>query len=177
MDGKRETSRHARRTGEAVAREHAHGAAEAAEDGGAAFAEAAERGRHQVSRLIEEGSERLRGGLDAAAAVASGFGGGTALSRSSGEFARGLQDVGQLWTEMAQDMLRDGVAATQTLLRCRTLGDVIGMQSALLRGRLESFIDRSARLAEISTRLFVGVTQAAGEVGAERSRAAGAARR
>ena len=81
-------------------------------------------------------------------------GGGPPGFRADRVAARGWQEAGQIWAEFAQDAMRQSFEATQRLMSCRNLGDVMRAQNEILRVGLDSFLDKSARLSDISARLI-----------------------
>ena len=166
---KRETTRAARRaTDEAAdmasetARESGRGAADLAERGGEAG--------HKVERL----AERQAGTLKRAARVTEMTGeravaaGAAAWSRSGEAVADGLQEAGRIWVELAQDTLKRGMQATEQMLRCRTLSDVIEAHNELLRSGFDTLTETSQRLTDVSARILAAVAEPVGAHG-ERS--------
>jgi phasin family protein len=126
----------------------------------------------QVSRAADAVRESVQGATASTERLAEqvtqlfGFGGerGQELTRQSTQnmqavtqtstvLARGFQDVSQEYLNALREQLQrhaDGVAA---LLRCRSVQDVIAAQSEFLRTSLESTVEGTRRLAEVSTRV------------------------
>ena len=155
---KRESARQGRRAADETAdatAETASDAAEMTEQAG----EAADEAGHKIERLAERQGETMRRTARAAeevgeraAAVSA-----EAWSRSGKAVASGFQEAGRIWVELAQDTVKQGMQATEQMLRCRTLGDVMQTQSELMRDGLDSFIEKSLRLSDISARVLAEV--------------------
>jgi hypothetical protein len=97
--------------------------------------------------------------------------------QSNGEAAaNGMQEASLLWSELAQDALRQNVETAQNLMRCRTLGELIEVQTDWMRRSLDNFVGRGTRISELSARLALdAVTRFGGaaEANADRARRAG----
>jgi hypothetical protein len=88
-----------------------------------------------------------------------------AIVRSNGEDAANrMQEVGLLWNELAQDAMRQNVEAAQNLMRCRTVGELMAVQSDWMRRSLDNLLVRGARLSELSAELALdAMTRFGGE--------------
>ena len=78
-----------------------------------------------------------------------------AVAVNGEEAANRMQEAGILWSQLAQDALRQNVETAQNLMRCRTFGEVIEVQSDWMRRSLDNFLGRSARLSELSAQLAI----------------------
>ena len=76
--------------------------------------------------------------------------------------AGGLQDIAQAWVDYARQVTDRTSAATEALLKCRSFNDMLGVQSELMRGHLQAFLDQSSKLAEITNRMAARSIDAAG---------------
>jgi hypothetical protein len=71
--------------------------------------------------------------------------------------------------EYMQDAMKQNMEATETLMRCRTFGDFVQAQSEYMRHSLDTMLERSARISDISARIFAEATQPMAQlVGRER---------
>lgn len=98
-----------------------------------------------------------------------------ALRINGDEAASRMEEASLLWSELAQDALRQNVETAQNLMRCRTLGELMEVQSHWMRRSLDNFFGRGARLSEISTQLcFDAMTRfgSAAEANLDRARRA-----
>jgi len=66
---------------------------------------------------------------------------------------RGLQDVSREWFELSQKRLQTNLEGLNALARCRSMNDLVEVQSSLIRDNLEQTVDNSRRLAELTIRL------------------------
>jgi hypothetical protein len=177
MDAKKETARSARHAGD----EAAGTTKEATERTGAAVRDFAEASREKAERFTDQQSETVEHGVRAAAEVGERLAAGTAagadaLARSGSAIAKGWQDAGRIWVELAQDAVKESVEATESFWRCRNLGDILQAQSAYLRHSLDLFLDKSTQISDLSARMIAEATQnlaaRGGEPQSEASRAA-----
>jgi hypothetical protein len=83
-----------------------------------------------------------------------------AVAQSATILARGLEDVSREWFDRSQDRVYLNLEGYQALLRCRTVHDLIAVQSSLVRRNLEQTVENSQRIAE----LMLDVSEQAGEV-------------
>jgi phasin family protein len=75
-----------------------------------------------------------------------------ALVRSSTAFARGLQEVQQLWLGFAQASLQDGAAVARALAAARTPREVFQLQSDYARATFDKLMAESGRASQLSLR-------------------------
>ena len=77
--------------------------------------------------------------------------------------AAGLQDIAQAWVDYAQQVMDRTTEATESLMKCRSFNDMLGVQAELMRGHLQAFLDQSTKLAEITNRMTARSIDAIGE--------------
>ncbi len=126
----------------------------------------------QVSRAADAVRESVHGATDTTERLADqvvqlfGFSGdrGQELTRQSTQnmqavtqtstvLVRGFQDVSQECLNVLREQLQRNVDGVTALLRCRSVQDVMAAQSEFLRTSLESTVEGTRWLAEVSTRL------------------------
>jgi hypothetical protein len=88
---------------------------------------------------------------------------GKATADASSAVAVGLQDVAQAWVDYARQVMDRTTEATESLLKCRSFNDMLGVQAELMRGHLQAFLDQSTKLAEITNRMAARSIDALGE--------------
>ena len=76
----------------------------------------------------------------------------TSLSTAS-ELARGVQDVSREWFELSQKRLLKNLDGLSSLAQCRSVPDLMAVQTALIRDNLEQTLDNSRRMAELTRQL------------------------
>jgi len=90
----------------------------------------------------------------------------TATTDAGAAVAAGLQDIAQAWVGYAQQVMDRTTEATESLLKCRSFNDMLGVQAELMRGHLQAFLDQSTKLAEITNRMAARSIGAIGEAAA-----------
>jgi len=76
-----------------------------------------------------------------------------AVSEASTILARGVQDASREWFGLVQDRLEKNLDGFNELVRCRSVQDLITVQSDLMRDTLEQTIHTSRRIAQLSVRV------------------------
>jgi hypothetical protein len=76
-----------------------------------------------------------------------------AAAQSSTALARGFQDVSREVADRSQKRLQRNLDGLQALARCRSMTDVVEVQSSLLRDNLEQTMENSRRIAELTIQM------------------------
>ena len=76
-----------------------------------------------------------------------------AVSEASTVLARGFQEVSHEWIGLVQDQASKNVDALNRLVGCRSVQDLVTVQSDLVRDNLRQAIDTGRRVAEVSLRV------------------------
>jgi hypothetical protein len=117
--------------------------------------------------VIRETSERLTGsareGLRQASAASSA--GAEAAIRTGSSFAEGMQEITSAWAHYAEEVMRQTSEASRALIGCRSLTDMFEIQSKLLSGNLQAFLDQSSKIAEIAGQMATRPFEALKQVG------------
>ena len=143
----------------AKAGEHAvRAGAEAARRGTETAHQAAQSGLKMVSEVAQRSVDQFT--------TAFGFSGDSAdevartssrnlqaVTDSGAVLARGLQDISQEWMTFAQGRLRQNLDGFNRLAGCRSLQDVVQVQSDLARTGLEETINSTRTIAQLSLRV------------------------
>lgn len=95
------------------------------------------------------------------------------VARSNTVLTQGIQDLSREWLELSQKRLQTNLDGLNALARCRSVNDIVTVQSSLIRDNLEQTVDNSRRMAELTMQLAdeatrtvtVGVKQFAERVG------------
>ena len=66
---------------------------------------------------------------------------------------RGLQEVSREVVSRSQQRLQRNLDGLQALARCRSITDLVEVQSSLLRDNLEQTLENSRRLAELTLQM------------------------
>jgi hypothetical protein len=76
-----------------------------------------------------------------------------AVAQSSTVLSRGLQEVSREVVSRSQQRLQRNLDGWQALARCRSMTDLVEVQSSLLRDNLEQTLENSRRLAELTLQM------------------------
>jgi hypothetical protein len=76
-----------------------------------------------------------------------------AVVQSSSVLARGLQDVSREVFERSRTRLQKNLDGFGELARCRSVQDLVAIQTALMRDNLEQTVDNTRRLAELTIQI------------------------
>jgi hypothetical protein len=76
-----------------------------------------------------------------------------AVAQSSTALARGLQEMSREVVSRSQQRLQRNLDGLQALARCRSITDLVEVQSSLLRDNLEQTLENSRRLAELTLQM------------------------
>jgi hypothetical protein len=67
--------------------------------------------------------------------------------------AEAVAEMTNAWAHYAEEVMRQTSEASRALIACRNLGDMFEIQSRLMRGNLQAFLDQTTKLADIAGRL------------------------
>jgi len=76
-----------------------------------------------------------------------------AVAQSSAALARGIQDVTREVFELSQKRWQTNLDGLNQLASCRSLTDLMALQSSLIRSNLEQTINNSRRIAELTAQV------------------------
>ena len=76
-----------------------------------------------------------------------------ALTEASTVIAKGAQELSREWLDLAQDRHAKNIDGIKRLAGCRSVQDLIAVQSDLLRDGVQELISTNKRFAELSVRL------------------------
>ncbi len=140
----------------ARASEHAvRASAEAARRGAETAQQAAQSGLNMVSEVTQRSMDQFTRAFGFSAGDADEVARASSrnlqsVTDSGAVLARGLQDISREWVTFAQDRLRQNFEGFHRLANCRTLQDVVQVQSDLARTGLEETINSARTIAQLS---------------------------
>ncbi|MCH6589193.1 MAG: phasin family protein [Proteobacteria bacterium] len=107
-------------------------------------------GREQVETAVKAGAGAFKGYGDLA-----GFGKDNvqAVMTSGAILAKGVQDLNDVWLGLARASVEDAVGAAKALFGCKTLPEVVELQTGLAQAQYEKFVAESRRLSDMSAKL------------------------
>ena len=82
-----------------------------------------------------------------------------AIARSNRILARGAGTIALEWFGLRQELLLKNLNAVNDLLACRSMPDLVNLQSSLVRQNVEQMIGNSQRLAQISAEIAQEATR------------------
>ena len=103
--------------------------------------------RQTSERLTEQAREGMR------QASAASTAGAEAAIRTGSSVAEGMQEVANAWAHFAKELMGQTAEASRALLGCRSLTEMFEIQSQLLRGNLQAFLDQSSKITDIAGRM------------------------
>jgi len=109
-------------------------------------------------------AKSTRGGRGATGNGETAAASAKATTDAGSAVAAGLQDIAQAWVDYAQQVMDRTTEATESLLKCQSFSDMLGVQAELMRGHLQAFLDQSTKLAEITNRMAARSIDAIGEM-------------
>jgi len=83
-----------------------------------------------------------------------------AVSQASTALARGVKDASQAWFDLTQKAVRTNLEAVGQLASCRSVQEVMALQSNLLRDNLQQAIESGEVIARASSDAIHQATQA-----------------
>ena len=117
------------------------------------FAELAQRSMGQTLNLTN------RSDGDARAVTEETADNVRAVAQSGNALAKGLQDVTREVVDRSQKRFQRNLEGLQALAHCRSITDLLEVQSSLLRDNLEQTIGNSRRIAELTIQMADEATQ------------------
>ena len=106
--------------------------------------------QEHVAAAIQAGAEAFRGYEDV---VSYGKDSVDAVMKSNALFVKGFKDINQALFGLAQASLDDSAAATKKILGCKTVTDVIDVQTEMARAGYARAIEDSRRITDMSVKL------------------------
>ncbi len=76
-----------------------------------------------------------------------------AVTQATAVLAQGAQEISREWFGLIQERLKKNMDGLNALTRCRSVQDVVAVQSDLARDNLQQAIDTSRRVAELSVQI------------------------
>jgi len=86
-----------------------------------------------------------------------------AVTHCGAVLAQGAQEISREWMKLAGDRLQRNLEGLNELAQCRTVPEIISVQSRLMSANLEHMLRNSRRIAEISLQVVSEAGQATTE--------------
>jgi phasin family protein len=81
------------------------------------------------------------------------------VTETSAVLARGFQDISREWLGLMQEGMQKSFENFAALSRCRSVQDVMALQSEFARTSLEQTVEGTRRISELSTRVASEASQ------------------
>ena len=120
--------------------------------------------KQQTEGVEEIGWEGARRANETSAAAFRG------AARTGFALADATEEIVEVWTHYAEDMMRNTSQASQALSRSYNIFDVMEVQIALVHDNMRSFLDQSAKLVLTTSRMATCPFEVVREVSAEPAR-------
>lgn len=76
-----------------------------------------------------------------------------AMIKSGTVLVRGVQDINKILFGLAQSQLEESVAATKKILGCKSIKEVVDVQSDIAKENYAKFVTESRKIADMSVKL------------------------
>lgn len=114
------------------------------------FEKASATAQEQIEAALKAGTDSFKGYEDM---VAFGKENLDALMASGSIFAKGFQDLNSAWFGLAQASLEDSFAATQAVMKCKSVPEAVEVQRELAKDKVARIVTESRKLSEMSVKL------------------------
>ena len=119
--------------------------------------------KQQTEGVEEIGWEGARRANETSAAAFRG------AARTGLALADATEDIVHVWTNYAEDVMRNSSQASRALLRSRSVSEMVQVQVALVRDNMQSFFDHSSKLVDTAGRMATRPFKVLREVTAEQA--------
>jgi len=75
-----------------------------------------------------------------------------AVSQANSALIKGAEDASKQWVTFARDRLIENIGALERVARCRSVPDLVAVQSDLIRDNLDQTLEGGRRIAEVYVR-------------------------
>ena len=106
--------------------------------------------KDHVDAAFKAGNEAFKGYEDVAA---FGKGNVDAFLKSGSVMAKGIQDFNGVWFDLAQGQMKDTIAATKAILGAKSLQEVVEVQTDLVNGNYDKFVNESRKVSDLSAKV------------------------
>jgi hypothetical protein len=118
----------------------------------------------QVQAATRAGGEAAKSAAEAAST------GADAVVRSGIAFVTAMQEAGQCWVEFTQDSLQEATETASSIMQCKTVPDLIKLETQFIQSRLDAFARQGERLSEIWSHAVSDVGRTVSERASESGR-------
>lgn len=106
--------------------------------------------QEQVQAAVKNSADAFKGYEDM---MAFGKDNMEAVIASGSVFAKGLQDINQTWFGLVQASIEGGVNASKAMMACKTVPEMVEIQSDLARENYNKFLSEGHKVSDLSAKV------------------------
>lgn len=106
--------------------------------------------KENVDAIVKAGADAFKGYEDLIAFNKDNV---DAFVKCGTLFAQGMQEINKVVLGLAQTSMEDGVNATKAMFACKSVKDVVAVQSDLAKNNYETLVTEGKKLSEMSLKL------------------------
>jgi hypothetical protein len=106
--------------------------------------------RDTARQTTERVGEQTREGLRVGTASQAGT---QAMMRTGSVLAEAVGEMTSAWAHYAEEVMRQTSEASRAMIGCSSLTEMFEIQSRVMRGNVQAFLDQSTKLADIAGRV------------------------
>lgn len=106
--------------------------------------------QEQIAAAIKAGTDAFKGYEDMVTYNKANV---DAVMKANQVMMKGVQDINKVLFGLAQSQLEDSVAVTKKILGCKSLKDVVEVQSDFAKANYKKSVDESRKLTDLSVKL------------------------
>jgi len=114
------------------------------------YEKAAATAQEQIEAAVKVGADAFKGYEDMVVFSKENL---DAVMVSGSIFAKGFQDLNTAWFGLAQASLEDSFAASQAVMKCKSVPEAVEVQSELAKESYTKMVSESRKLSEMSVQL------------------------
>ena len=107
-------------------------------------------GKETIENAVKAGTEAFKGYEDV---VSYGKANVDAVMKSNAIFLKGVQDINKVLFGLAQESIEDSVAVSKKMLACKTVQDVVEIQTAVASSNYAKALKDSGKITDMSVKL------------------------
>ena len=107
-------------------------------------------GKESIETAVKAGTEAFKGYEDA---VAYGKANIDAVMKANAIFVKGFQDINKVLFGLAQESIDDNVAASKKFLGCKTVQDVVEIQTSFATSHVARALKDGGKITDMSVKL------------------------
>ncbi|MCH7863702.1 MAG: phasin family protein [Proteobacteria bacterium] len=107
-------------------------------------------GKETIETAVKAGADAFKGYEDAVAYSKANV---DAVMKANAIFVKGFQDINKVLFGLAQESIEDNVAASKKFLGCKTVQDVVEIQTSLASSNYAKVLKDGGKITDMSVKL------------------------